>query len=270
MKVVLFCGGQGLRLREYSDRVPKPMVPVGPRPIMWHLMKYYAHFGHTDFILALGHQGEVIKDYFLNYNEAASNDFILHGGSKDGDRRGRNVEMLGRDIDNWTITFVDTGLKANIGERLCAVREHLGTDEWFLANYSDNLSDVDLPDMIERAKRKDMTATFAAVYPAQTFHTVAYDHDGTVSDISDVRQRDLRINGGFFVLNQRVFDVIEPGEELVLEPFGRLIQQKKLKAYQHPGFWAAMDTFKEKMALDDMVTEGVAPWEVWKKGDGRC
>ncbi|MEM6313271.1 MAG: sugar phosphate nucleotidyltransferase, partial [Planctomycetota bacterium] len=104
MKVVLFCGGQGLRLREYSDRVPKPMVPVGPRPIMWHLMKFYAHYGHTEFILCLGHQGDVVKDYFLTYNEAKSNDFILHGGSQDGDRRGRQVEMLGRDIDDWTIT----------------------------------------------------------------------------------------------------------------------------------------------------------------------
>lgn len=271
MKVVLFCGGQGLRLREYSDRVPKPMVPVGPRPIMWHLMKYYAHYGHTEFILCLGHQGEVIKDYFLNYNEATSNDFVLQaGGNHDGDRRGRNIKMLGRDIDNWTITFVDTGLKSNVAERMCAVREHLGGDEWFLANYSDNVSDVHLPTMIEEAKQRDMTATFAAVYPAQTFHTVQYGKDGLVDDISDVRRRDLRINGGFFVLNQRIFDVIEPGEDMVFEPFRRLIAQRKLWAHEHHGFWAAMDTFKEKMELDDMCAHGNAAWEVWKKPIEGC
>ncbi|MEM6315362.1 MAG: glucose-1-phosphate cytidylyltransferase, partial [Planctomycetota bacterium] len=234
------------------------------------LMKFYAHYGHTEFILCLGHQGDVVKDYFLTYNEAKSNDFILRGGSQDGDRRGRQVEMLGRDIDDWTITFIDTGINTNVAQRLCAVREHLGDDEWFLCNYSDNLSDVNLPDMIKQAKANDMTATFAGVYPAQTFHTVKYNNDGVVSLIADVRQRDLRINGGFFVLNQRIFDVIGPDDDLVTAPFDRLIEQRKLQAYEHQGFWAAMDTFKEKMVLDDMVAKGAGPWEVWKKEDPAC
>src|ERR1700710_2520165 len=125
MKVVLFCGGQGLRLRDYSETVPKPMVPIGYRPIMWHLMKYYAHHGHKDFILCLGHKADVIKDYFLNYNEAVTNDFVLRKG-------GRDVELLGTDIDSWSITFVDTGIDSNIGQRLLRVRRHLEGEEMFL------------------------------------------------------------------------------------------------------------------------------------------
>src|ERR687889_1700501 len=128
MKVVLFCGGQGLRLRDYSENVPKPMVPIGYRPIMWHLMKYYAHHGHKDFILCLGHKADVIKDFFLNYSEALANDFVLTDG-------GRHVELLSSDIGEWRITFVDTGLHSNIGERLAAVRHHLDEEDHFLATY---------------------------------------------------------------------------------------------------------------------------------------
>ena len=141
MKVVLFCGGQGLRLRDYSENVPKPMVPIGYRPIIWHLMKYYAHYGHTDFILCLGHKANVIKDYFIHYDECVTNDFVLRGGKRD-------LQLLSSDIDSWSITFVDTGIKSNIGQRLCAVREHLAGEEIFLANYSDNLTDAPLPAMI--------------------------------------------------------------------------------------------------------------------------
>ncbi len=146
MKVVLFCGGQGLRLREFSETLPKPMVPIGHRPIIWHLMKYYAHYGHRDFILCLGHKSDVIKSYFRNYDETVSNDFVLRDG-------GRSVQLLNADIQNWSITFVDTGIQASVGERLRAVREHLRGEDWFLANYSDGLSDVPLPSLIEHFKQ---------------------------------------------------------------------------------------------------------------------
>ena len=137
MKVVLFCGGQGMRMREFSETIPKPMVPIGYRPIMWHLMRYYAHFGHKDFILCLGYRGDSIKEYFLNYKEWLSNDFVLSGG-------GADVQLLSSDIDDWRITFVDTGTHSNIGERLRAVRPHLEGEEIFLANYSDGLTDAPL------------------------------------------------------------------------------------------------------------------------------
>src|SRR6478609_5593576 len=142
MKVVLFCGGLGTRLREYSDTIPKPMVNIGHRPILWHVMKYYAHYGHKDFILCLGYKADVIKKYFLEYDECVSNDFVLSGG-------GKNLQLLSSDIHDWNITFVDTGLTSNIGQRLKAVQRQLEGEEMFLANYTDGLSDVPLPAVIE-------------------------------------------------------------------------------------------------------------------------
>src|SRR6266516_2417177 len=162
MKVVLFCGGAGMRLRGYSDDVPKPMVQLGTRPILWHLMKYYAHFGHKDFIICLGYKGNVIKDYFLHYDEAASNDFVWSQG-------GRKVQFLNRDIDDWTITFVYTGADADIGQRLKAVEPYLEGEEIFLANYSDGLSDVELPEMIEKFRRSDAIASLLLVPPTSSF-----------------------------------------------------------------------------------------------------
>src|SRR5262249_30864543 len=142
MKVVLFCGGLGMRLREFSESIPKPMVSIGYRPILWHVMKYYAHYGHNEFILCLGSKSDVIKDYFLNYNECVSNDFVLSSG-------GSQINLLNSDIHDWKITFVDTGTTANVGQRLKAVQPHLAGEEVFLANYADGLTDVELPKMID-------------------------------------------------------------------------------------------------------------------------
>jgi glucose-1-phosphate cytidylyltransferase len=154
VKVVLFCGGLGTRLREHSDTIPKPLVNVGFRPILWHLMRYYAHYGHKDFILALGYRGDLIRDYFLNYNECMSNDFVLSGG-------GEKIEMLSSDIDDWRITFVDTGLHSNLGERLLRVRRFLDGESEFLANYADGLSDVDLNAHIEDFRLREVTASLS-------------------------------------------------------------------------------------------------------------
>ena len=258
MKVVLFCGGLGLRLREFSDRVPKPMVTIGYRPILWHIMKYYAHFGHKDFILCLGWRGDVIKDYFLNYNEALSNDFVLSNG-------GANVELLNRDIHDWNITFVDTGIQANIAQRLMAVREYLRHDEVFLANYADDLTDLHLPDMIELLRRKRAIGAFLSVRPSQSFHTVDVDADGTVHAVTGVKKTNVWINGGYFVFHKKIFDYIHEGEELVEEPFQRLIAEGRLASMQYEGFWGCMDTYKERQLLDDMYSQGESPWEVWKK-----
>lgn len=258
MKVVIFCGGQGLRLREYSETVPKPMVPVGGRPILWHLMKYYAHYGHTDFILCLGYQAESIKNYFLNYEEAINNDFVLKANAK--------VELLGNDISNWSITFLDTGINANIAQRLVAVKEHLAGEEYFLANYADNLTDAHLPTLIEKTKAADAVANMLAVRPSQSFHVLTTTPDGHVTQLQSCQSTDLYVNGGFFVLRHDIFDHIFPGEELVIEPFGRLAAENKLVCHKHDGFWAAMDTFKEKQTLDDLYSAGHAPWELW---DGR-
>ncbi len=257
MKVVLFCGGLGMRLREYSSSIPKPMVPIGYRPILWHVMKYYAAHGHKDFILCLGYRADYIKDYFLNYNEAVSNDFVITGG-------GRSLEMLATDIHDWRITFVDTGFSSNIGERLKAVQKHVCDEEMFLANYSDNLTDFPLPMLIDRMKETGKVAGFVAVKPAHSFHVVNFGKDDLVGSIKDVRETDLWINGGYFALRPAIFDYMEKGDELVLAPFARLIERDQLLACRYDGFWIAMDTFKDKQVLDDMYEKGHAPWQVWQ------
>src|ERR1700747_768188 len=179
MKVVLFCGGLGLRLRDYADHLPKPMVPIGYRPILWHVMKYFAHFGHRDFILCLGYRADLIKQYFLNYSECLSNDFVLSKG-------GTQLDLANSDIHDWTITFADTGLRSNIGQRLKAVEKYLAGEEMFLANYSDGLTDLHLPALIERAKSLDSIATFLSAPPNLSYHMVQAASGGLVTEIREM------------------------------------------------------------------------------------
>ena len=262
MKVVLFCGGLGLRIRDAED-VPKPMVHIGYRPVLWHVMKYYAHFGHKDFILCLGHRADAIKKYFLDYNECASNDFVLSGGSK-------KVELFNSDIDDWRITFADTGVNSNIGQRLRAVEKYLEGEDEFLANYSDGLTDLYLPTQLDHFHRHNKIASFLCVRPNLSYHMVAL-HGGSahlVAGIHPINNGSVRINGGYFIFNKRIFDYMEPGEELVNEPFNRLVAEEQLIGYQYDGFWAGMDTFKDKQQLESLCGSGGAPWEVWKNGNG--
>lgn len=263
MKVVLFCGGQGMRMRDYSAQVPKPLAPIGQRPILWHLMKYYAHYGHTDFILCLGHLGETIKEYFLDYKEWLSNDFVLSGTGPD-----RRPNLMSTDIDDWRITFVDTGATANVGERLLAVREHLGDDEVFMANYSDGLTDLHLPTLIEHHRRSERTATVMCSKPGHSFHIIALDEDDRVGRIEEAGAAGLLVNAGFFVLRREVFDYMRPGEDLVNEPFARLVADGQLNGFRHHGFWAGIDTFKERQQFNDMWDRGAAPWAVWRDQSG--
>lgn len=257
MKVVLFCGGAGLRLRGYADDVPKPMVELGTRPVLWHLMKYYAHFGHKDFILCLGHKGNRIKDYFLHYDESVSNDFVWSQG-------GKSIELLNHDIDNWTITFVETGADANIGERLKAVEPHLQGEDIFLANYSDALSDLPLPTMVDAFQRSNAVASLALVRPTWTFDIVHTGAEGEVREICPLGSSDVWINGGYFVMRNEIFRYMQPGDELVRQPFQRLIEKRALLAYKYPGFWQCMDTFKDKKILDEL-NRSTAPWKVWNR-----
>ncbi len=257
MKVVLFCGGLGTRLREHSDTIPKPLVNVGYRPILWHLMRYYAHYGHREFVLALGYRGDMIREYFLNYRECMSNDFVLSEG-------GRKIEVVGSDIDDWRITFVDTGLHSNLGQRLLRVRKYVEGDAEFLANYSDGLSDIPLDAQIGEFRRSGAVASFASVSNLQSFHVVRADADGLVTSVGPMNETSMRVNGGFFCLRREIFDVLEEGDELVERPFQRLIERKKLIAYSHDGFWKAMDTFKDKITFDRMEAQGNCPWAVWK------
>lgn len=257
MKVVLFCGGLGLRIREYSERVPKPMVPIGNQPILWHVMKYYSYFGHRDFILCLGHQGSVIKNYFLNQFDAFSSDFILSEG-------GKNIELLGSDSQDWTITFVDTGTSSNVGQRLKAVEDYLEGEEIFLANYCDGVTNFSLDHLVDSFTKSDQIAAFLSVRPVHSFHIVSTSDNGVVDLIQHIANSDVRINGGYYIFRNKIFDYIHEGEELIEEPFQRLIKMKKLTAYKYDGYWACMDTLKDKYLLDEMYAKGEAPWEMWK------
>ncbi len=258
MKVVLFCGGLGTRLRDYSDQIPKPLVEVGARPILWHLMRYYAHYGHTEFILCLGHGAQSIKDYFRNYDECRTNDFIMSSG-------GREIELLGSDIQDWKITFIDTGSGSLIGERLRQARPFLDEDEYFMANYADGLSDLPLDEYIARFLARDKTACFITTPAPHTFHIVHSDENDYVTGLEHVSRSPVRVNAGFFLFRNSIFDVIEPGEELVLEPFKRLIGRGELLATPYNGFWRNMDTFKDKLHLDEIEATGNAPWKVWDR-----
>ena len=258
MKVVLFCGGLGTRLREHSDTIPKPLVNVGYRPIIWHLMRYYAHYGHKEFILCLGYRGDLIREYFLNYSEAMSNDFTLSAG-------GKRIELHASDIHDWKITFVDTGLHSNIGQRLARVRDYVAGEKYFLANYSDGLSDLPLDKQIADAQAKNVVASFVSVRSWQSFHAVQADADGYVKGIGPVRRDDELINGGYFVLRSDLFEYMQEGEEMVEQPFQRLVEKRLLATYPYLGFWQAMDTFKDKITFDRMEAQGNCPWMVWRK-----
>jgi glucose-1-phosphate cytidylyltransferase len=259
MKVVLFCGGRGLRLREHSELIPKPMVRIGYRPILWHVMRYYAHFGHREFILCLGYRGDAIKDYFLHYDEALSNDFVLSDG-------GRTVDLLGSDISDWRITFADTGLESSIGERLRRVRHHLAGEDMFLANYGDTLTDAPLDRIIADASARRYVVTAMSVRPAHSFHVVDAETDGHVRQMRDAQHAGLRINGGSYVMRAEVFDSMRPGEDLVDQPFERLLAADGLGAYEYDGFWMSLDTLKDLQTLEDYEERGAAPWAVWRSG----
>jgi glucose-1-phosphate cytidylyltransferase len=256
MKVVLFCGGYGMRMRNGpADDVPKPMQLVGPRPLLWHVMRYYAHFGHKDFVLCLGYGARHIKDFFLSYTETASNDFVLRDGQ---------VELLSTDISDWSITFVHTGIESSIGERLRRVREHVAGDEIFLANYADVLSDAPLDDMIADFEAGDAGASMMVVPPQSTFHCVELE-GRQVRSISSASRLPVWENAGFFVLRQEVFDHIPENGDLVEDACGTLAGKGRLLAYPYRGFWQPADTFKERAALDAAYESGERPWMLWEK-----
>jgi glucose-1-phosphate cytidylyltransferase len=253
MKVVLFCGGLGTRIREYSESIPKPMIPVGDQPILWHVMQYYSYYGHRDFILCLGYKAHVVKDFFFNYRPQAYTDCVVSGyWSK--------VELLDNPQDDWRVSMIDTGIWRNIGERLWAVRDHVKDEEIFLANYSDGLSNVDLNDMLDRFKKSGKLACFMAIRPPLTYHAADIDMNGEVHGMHSWDRADLWINGGFFLFRPKIFEFMQEGEELVVEPFQRLIDAGQLMAHRHEGFWRSMDTLKDRQVLEEMVEQGNMPW----------
>jgi glucose-1-phosphate cytidylyltransferase len=232
MKVVLFRSGLGTRIRDCSETIPKPMMPIGRQPILLHIMQYYSHFGHRDFILCLGYKANVIKDHFLNLNPAAYGDCIIS-------EFGKKLEAIGERLPDWKITLVDTGIWRNIGERPRAVRHLLQNEEIFLANCTDGLTDV-----------------FVAVPPLFNFHLAESDEEGTVRG----QEFDFWINGRYFASRNEIFDHMADGEELALEPFNRLIESEQPMACRGDGFLRIMGRLRDKQILENMVKKVRMPW----------
>ncbi len=262
MKVVIFCGGLGVRMGEETQQIPKPMIQIGNRPILWHIMSWYAAWGHRDFVLCLGYKGEAIKEYFLQYNEMLFNDFVL-----ESDGESTRAELLSRDGGGWRITFADTGVSSTIGERLKAVRPYLDDAEEFLATYGDGLTDAPLGDLISTFHRTGKQALLLSVRPEYHAHIVRSDASGAVVGVEAMSSSSVRINAGFFVFKREVIDLIGPGEDLVVEAFARLIERGELYAYTYDGFFGPMDTIKDRQRLEALHESGQAPWRVSVPGD---
>ena len=256
MKVVLFCGGLGMRMRDGVTNAPKPMAMVGARPLLWHVMRYYAHFGHTDFVLCLGYGASYVKDFFLNYDETRSNDFVLDNGA-------REIKLFSTDISNWRITFVDTGLNSPIGERLRRVRRFVEDEPTFIANYADVLTNAPLPDMIKRFEDSSATAALLAVPLQSTHHVVDIDDDGLITQVTPMQNLRQWENGGYFIFRPEIFDNLFEGDDLVEDAIVRLVSRSRVLAYPYKGYWTPADTVKERARLEAMYDKGYCPWMVW-------
>jgi glucose-1-phosphate cytidylyltransferase len=260
MKVVIFCGGKGTRLREETEYRPKPMVPIGHRPILWHIMKLYAHYGHTDFILCLGYKGEMIQNFFRNYLWMTS-DVTL--------RLGRDPEIKFHDRhpeENWTVTLADTGEETMTARRLKKIERYIGADETFLLTYGDGVGNIHIPSVITEHQKNGALMTITAVRPSGRFGELALTADDRVTGFNEKPQAEGGwINGGFFAVSRRVFNYLKDVDDVMLErgPLAELAAKGTLAAYRHEGFWQPMDTYQEFLYLNRLWQENRAPWKVW-------
>lgn len=258
MKVVVLCGGLGTRLREETEFRPKPMVEVGGRPILWHIMKIYAHYGFREFVICLGYRGNMIKDYFLNY-EAMNNDFTMCLGRKS------HIDYIGcHEEQGFQVTLADTGLETQTGGRLKRVQKYI-EDDTFLLTYGDGLTDANIADIVRFHRSHGKLATVTSVRPISRYGSITLDDGGRVERFAEKPQADGWISAGFLVLNRAVFDYIG-GDDCVLERDGleRLAADGQLMAYRHDGFFYAMDTYREYQYLNEVWNKGDAPWRVWR------
>ncbi|MDD5307563.1 MAG: glucose-1-phosphate cytidylyltransferase [Deltaproteobacteria bacterium] len=263
MKAVILCGGRGTRLHDATaGTIPKPMVEVGGRPLLWHIMKGYAHHGHNDFVLCLGHLGHVIKEYFLHY-EAMNSDLTLHMGSP-----GRVDYHGGAGQVDWTVTLADTGKEAGTGTRLARVEKHLGREP-FLLTYGDGVADVDIGKLLAFHRSHGRIATVTGVIPTGRFGLLWVENGRVVRFLEKPSMEVERINGGFFVFNPEIFDVLRLYPECMLEqePLEKLSQDGELMMYEHDGYWRCVDTLRDLLELEEHWSAGRSPWVVWKDGD---
>lgn len=261
MKVVLLCGGKGTRLREHTQSIPKPLVEIGGKPILWHVMKTYAHYGFNDFILCLGHKGEMIKEHFAGQQSWRRRDFVMDT-TDGGDPK---IEILGKCDEHWRIGFVDTGEATQTGGRIKRV-QHLVDDDLFMVNYADGLADIDLNRLLEFHRARGKVGTVTIVRPVCQWGILHVD-DGMVTRFREKPRMNEWVSGGFFVFDRRFFDYLDERCVLEREPLERLAADQELAAFRHEGFWECMDTYKDAVMLDELWRDGDAPWGVWL-GDG--
>jgi glucose-1-phosphate cytidylyltransferase len=260
MKVVILCGGQGTRIRDVAEDLPKPMIPIGDKPILWHIMKNYASGGFNEFVLCLGYRGQVIKNFFMNY-DMLTHDFELTLGRPDS-LKIHNAEVR----EDWRITLAETGLNAMTGDRVRAIAKYIGDDETFMLTYGDGLSDIDIPALVDFHNSHGKVATLTGVRPPGRFGELESDADGTVLEFNEKPQATGgRISGGFFVLNRAIFDYLPDQDGLVFEeqPLRGLVTDNQLMVFQHDGFWQCMDTYRDYKLLTTLWESGNAPWRNW-------
>lgn len=255
MEVVILCGGQGTRLREETEYRPKPMVDVGGRPILWHIMKTYSHFGYRDFILCLGYKQELIREYFMNYRWMNS-DVTVDLASQEMTVRHRTH------AEDWRVTLVDTGKDTKKGGRLRKIQPYI-SGGLFMMTYGDGVADIDIHRLTEHHRRAEALVTFTGVHPISRFATVETDRSGAIVDWEEKKVLEGYINGGFFMLDKRVFDYIAGDCEFEEEPMRRLAQERRVTMFRHEGFWHCMDTYRDYLLLNEMWANGSAPWKRW-------
>jgi glucose-1-phosphate cytidylyltransferase len=261
VKVVILCGGYGTRIRDVADNIPKPMIPIGGLPILMHIMKYYAFFGFTDFVLCLGYKGDLVKDFFLNY-EARTRDFTIRLG-----REGKIEFHSDHGEIDWSVTLADTGLDAMTGARIRKIKRYVGNDEMFMLTYGDGVGDVDLKKLTAFHQAHDRVLTVTGVRPPGRFGEIVAASGGRVTEFNEKPQATGGlISGGFFVCRRALFDYIGEGDRVVFEeePMRSLVRDQQMMAYEHKGFWQPMDTHRDYQLLNNLYESGHAPWVVWK------
>ena len=255
MKTVILAGGYGTRIRDVADNIPKPMIPVGPYPIIFHIMKLYAKFNHKDFIVCLGYKGQILKDFFLNY-ESSTRDFSIAFGT------GKITYHNDPTEDDWNVTLADTGLRSMTGSRISQIKNYIGNED-FMITYGDGLSDVDIDKLIAFHKSHRKVLTVTGVRPPARFGEMSTNENGEVLQFNEKPQASSgRISGGFFVASPKIFDYLTDNEDLVFEqePMQKLVSDNELMMYEHDGFWQPMDTSREYQLLNSLYDKGEAPW----------
>lgn len=260
MKVAILCGGQGTRIRDVADDIPKPMIPVGGYPILWHIMKYYSRWNHNRFVLCLGYKEQVIKDFFLNY-EAHTRDFTISLGQS------KSIAYhSAHDESDWQITMASTGLQAMTGARVKRVRHFLEGEENFLLTYGDGVGDIDLDALVRFHLSHGKVLTVTGVRPPGRFGELMSDPSGLITEFNEKPQATGgRISGGFFVCRKEIFDYLDDREDLVFEqgPMAKLVKDRQMMVYEHDGFWQPMDTYRDYIYLNGLCSKGQAPWKKW-------